>query len=177
VHLNLGRRGVLAGAATLLSALSPRNSAHADDLHPPSPVTTNPPTPLPALPLQTLAGAATTLQAHLGKPLVLNFWATWCIPCVTELPELDALAAAGTVTVIAVSADRTGLSAVGPFLAKHPLPHLTILLDHDSDVVHSAGVFGFPTTLIVDPSGHVRARLEGPAAWSGAAPLVIKLTS
>jgi thiol-disulfide isomerase/thioredoxin len=179
VHLNLGRRTALAGAATLLAALSPRNSARADsaDLHPPVPVTVNPPTPLPDLPLLTLAGATTTLKAYLGKPLVLNFWATWCIPCVSELPELDALAAGGTITVIAVSADRTGLAAVGPFLAKHDLSHATILLDHDSDVVHAAGVFGFPTTLIVDPSGHVRARLEGPAAWSTAAPIVTKLTS
>jgi thiol-disulfide isomerase/thioredoxin len=117
------------------------------------------------------------LASFRGKPVVLNFWATWCGPCVTELPELDKLAAGGAITVLAVSADRGGADRVKPFLAAHLLGHLTVMLDPDSDAVHAMGVFGFPTTLIVDAQGRLRGRLEGPARWSQAAGAIGKLTS
>jgi thiol-disulfide isomerase/thioredoxin len=130
----------------------------------------NPPAPLPALQFATLNGAAKTLADFRGKPVVLNFWATWCGPCVAELPELDRLAATdSSVTVVAVSTDRGGVAIVKPFLAAHGITHATILLDHDSDAVHALGLAGFPTTLLIDGDGKLRGKLEGPAGWGSAA--------
>ena len=180
MYLNLRRRGVLGAAATLLSALATRNSAWAEDvdLHSPDTIVAlKAPAALPDMSLHTLAGAGTSLKAYFGKPMVLNFWATWCIPCVAELPELDRLAATSDITVLAVSADRTGATAVDPFLKKHPLTHAVVLLDPTSDAVHAAEVMGFPTTLIIDASGRLRGRLEGPAQWSVAAAEVRRLTA
>jgi thiol-disulfide isomerase/thioredoxin len=179
VRVELSRRGVVLAGATLLAGVTARNSAYAQapDFEPLSTITpVTPPQALPELMVKTLAGAPAPLAAYRGKPVVLNFWATWCIPCVAELPELDKLAASGGITVLAVSADRRGADLVNPFLAKHAISHLTVLLDPGSDAVHAANVAGFPTTLILDGAGRVRGRLEGPAAWSGAADTVHRLT-
>ncbi|HTZ69156.1 MAG TPA: TlpA disulfide reductase family protein [Acetobacteraceae bacterium] len=173
----LGRLAVIGVAATLLAAIPPRKLAADEsvDLHSPdTAIAVSPPVALPDLALTKLDGGKTSLKAYLGHPVVLNFWATWCVPCVAELPELDKLAAQG-VTVLAVSADHTGAAAVKPFLAKHPLTHVTVLLDPGSDAVHQAQVVGFPTTLILDAAGRVRGRLEGPATWSTGAAVVKRL--
>jgi thiol-disulfide isomerase/thioredoxin len=180
VHANLTRRTLLAASATLLSAWDARNSARAEDVELHSVdtiVPVNPPATLPDLELHTLAGAPVELKSYFGKPLVLNFWATWCVPCVAELPQLDQLASDSSFTVLAVSADRNGAAAVTPFLAKHQMAHATILLDQGSDAVHAAGVVGFPTTLIIDAAGRVRGRLEGPATWSAGAAALRRLVS
>jgi thiol-disulfide isomerase/thioredoxin len=180
------RRTLLAAGATLTAAIYARKPAHGQDegpdqLRPLSAVTpVVPPGIVPAVSFKTLDGAVVGLDSFHGRPLVLNFWATWCVPCVKELPQLEQLAAsqpAHGVAVIAVSADRGGAAAVRPFLARHPLTHLQILLDPGSDAVHLLGTVGFPTTLIIDAAGRVRGRLEGPAAWGGAAGLVAKLTA
>jgi thiol-disulfide isomerase/thioredoxin len=168
-----------AGGATLLAGLNARNSARAAavDLKPSSAIVpVRPPGVLPDLSFKTPTGKPVGLAEFRGHPVVLNFWATWCVPCVAELPELDRLAASGALTVLAASADRRGMEVVGPFLAKHPLPHLTVLLDPASDAAHAVEVVGFPTTLIIDATGRLRGRLEGPAAWSGAGETVRKLT-
>jgi thiol-disulfide isomerase/thioredoxin len=168
------------GGPTLVAALTARNSAQAEapSFQPLSAIQVMlQPAPLPPMSFKTLDGMATTLAAHAGKPLVLNFWATWCIPCVAELPELDRLAAVGSITVLAASADRRGADVVKPFLAKQSLGHLTVLLDPSSDAVHVAGVAGFPTTLIFDAALRLRGRLEGPAAWGDAVDVIQKLTA
>jgi thiol-disulfide isomerase/thioredoxin len=170
---------VVAGGATLLAGLGACNSARAEgpDFQPFSAIAkVVPPAPAPDMALVGLDGSKAGLAAFRGRPLVLNFWATWCGPCVAELPELDKLAAGGRVGVVAVSADRGGAAMVAPFLKAHPLSHLTVLLDPKSEAVHAVGVVGFPTTLIIDAQGRVRGRLEGPAAWSGAADVVLGLT-
>jgi thiol-disulfide isomerase/thioredoxin len=170
---------ISAGGATLLAGLGARNSAQAEavDLKPPSAIVpVQPPGVLPELSFKNAAGQPVGLASFRGRPVVLNFWATWCVPCVAELPELDKLASTGAVTVLAASADRRGMDVVGPFLAKHPLPHLTVLLDPASDAAHAVEVVGFPTTLIIDAAGRLRGRLEGPASWSGAGETVRKLT-
>ena len=180
MNRKLSRRGVVLGGATLLAGMGQGNSAHAqaEDFQPLSAITVElKPAPLPGLRLRTLAGADVALDSFKGKPLVLNFWATWCIPCVGELPELDKLASSGAVTVLAASADRAGAAVVQPFLAKHPLAHLTVLLDPGSEAGHAAQVVGFPTTLIFDASLLLRGRLVGPAAWGGALETVRRLTA
>jgi len=169
----LKRRALLGACATVLGGTGLRKPARAQaaghvDMRPFSDIArTGAPRTLPAVSFKTLDGGVKSLADFAGRPLVLNFWATWCVPCVAELPELDHLSATDTaVRVVAVSADRTGAAAVRPFLAAHGLEHLTILLDPGSDAVHALGVFGFPTTLLIDSAGRLRGTLEGPAAWA-----------
>jgi thiol-disulfide isomerase/thioredoxin len=174
----IGRRGMLAVGASLVAGGIPRKSrADAPDFRPLSDIAVQKPEAAPNLPFTTLDGGHAALASFRGKPVVLNFWATWCAPCVAELPELDKLAAGGGITVLAVSADRMGAARVEAFLAQHPITHATVLLDPQSDAVHALQVPGFPTTLILDAAGRVRGRLEGPAAWGGAADVVARLTA
>lgn len=173
----IGRRGALAVGGNLLAAAWACNSARAQEMRPLSDVArVNPPGALPDLGFAGLDGGRVSLSAFAGKPLVLNFWATWCSPCVAELPDLDRLAASG-VLVLAASTDHGGAAVVRPFLAKHGITHAHVVLDSGNDAVHAAGVVGFPTTLVIDAHGRLRGKLEGPADWSGAAGLVGSLTS
>jgi len=130
----------------------------------------SPPRGLPNVGFGTVDGGRKTLSEFYGRPVVLNFWATWCVPCVAELPELDRLAETDPgLAVLAVSADRGGAAVVKPFLAAHGVSHATVLLDQGSDAVHVLGVVGFPTTLLIDAAGKLRGTLEGPASWGNAA--------
>ena len=138
-------------------------------------VPATPPATLPPAHFTTLDGAPRSLSDYLGKPLVLNMWATWCVPCVAELPELDRLAASGAVVVLAISADRGGAAAVKPFAAAHHLDHLTLLLDPGNEAVQALGVAGFPTTLLIGADGKLRGTLEGPAAWGDAGGVIAGL--
>ncbi len=177
----LTRRMLLTAATVSAASLGGKRAGAAEpqvDLRPLSDIVpAKPPTVLPAAALTRLDGTRTTLADYAGKPVVLNFWATWCIPCVAELPELDRLAEAGSVHVLAVSADRGGADAVRPFAAAHHLAHLTLLVDPGSDAVHAFGVAGFPTTLVIGADGRLRGTLEGPAAWGDGAAAIARLTS
>ena len=165
----LTRRTLLAATGTVLSA------APQVDMRPLSAIVrADPPKTLPAARFTTLDGAPKTLADYAGKPLVVNMWATWCIPCVAELPELDRLAASGTI-VLAVSADRGGAATARPFAAAHHLDHLTLLLDPGNEAVGALGVAGFPTTLLIGADGKLRGTMEGPAAWGDAGAAIAKL--
>ena len=123
---------------------------------------------LPELVFGTEDGSRRSLTEFRGQAMVLNFWATWCGPCVQEMPSLQTLATAlsGTgIVVLAVSADRAGASAVRPFLDAHGITRLPVLFDPESNGVHALGLSGFPTTLLVDREGRERGRLEGSANW------------
>jgi thiol-disulfide isomerase/thioredoxin len=130
----------------------------------------SPPGVVPDVTCTALDGATRHLLADWhGRVVVLNFWATWCIPCVAELPALDRLAAEEPgFAVLAVSADRSGAEVVSPFLKAHGIVHLTTLLDPHMAVGQAFGVAGFPTTLVIDAAGRLRGRLEGPADWASA---------
>ncbi len=103
-----------------------------------------------------------------GRPVLINFWATWCPPCRKEMPSLDALAASFPGHDFAVLPVATGKNSVEDILAFFEdidVSDLPILRDPDMDVARSFGVFGIPTTLILDRSGAVIARLSGDADW------------
>jgi thiol-disulfide isomerase/thioredoxin len=104
-----------------------------------------------------------------GKVVLLNFWATWCAPCVLELPTLDKLQAelgGAKFEVVAVSVDLRGIDKVGPFWKEKGYKHLAIRLDQRSAMMKAFGTRGLPTTFLVDHEGNVVGYLEGHADWA-----------
>lgn len=104
-----------------------------------------------------------------GKGVVLNLWATWCVPCVSELPSLAALArgvAGDGIVVLALSTDRGGAPVVQRFYASHAINGLDVWLDPKSAAAEALGLRGVPTTLLIDRQGREQARLEGAADWA-----------
>lgn len=127
--------------------------------------------PPPAIAYVTAKGDEATLADHKGKVVVLNFWATWCAPCVRELPSLDKLAAAlptDAFRVLALSTDRGGKKKAAPFLADLGIENLAADLDPKSKLARALGLRGMPTTYVIDRNGLVIAKLEGIAEWDSA---------
>ena len=133
--------------------------------------------PAPRTPLHALDGGVTDLGRFQGKVVVLNFWATWCAPCIAEMPALDRLMVASDpreLAVVAVSIDAEETRAVAPFLAAHGLRRLTVVLDpglrlgsRNPDRI-AAGAFplrGLPITYVIDRRGLVVGYLTGAAQW------------
>lgn len=114
------------------------------------------------------AGAESRLAELAGKVIVLNFWATWCAPCIRELPSLDRLAAAlpeEKFAVLALSTDRGGAKKAAPFLRKLEVKHIAADLDPKSALARKLGLRGLPTTFVIDAKGRVIAKLEGIIEW------------
>ena len=123
---------------------------------------------LPDFTFTDAEGKAHTVADFAGRGLVINLWATWCPPCVAEMPALDRLAAAlarENIVVLPLSSDRGGAPVVQAFYERVQLRTLRIWLDPRGAAGRVLGARGLPTTLIVDRSGRERARLEGDAAW------------
>ena len=120
--------------------------------------------PAPAVAFSDAAGRH-PLASYKGHYVLLNMWATWCAPCVAELPALTRLkAAVPGLTVLAVNMDRGPVDAAG-FLKTHNAAMLGSLRDTDITLMRSFGAFGLPTTVLIDPKGNVVGRAEGPATW------------
>ena len=116
------------------------------------------------------SGAATTLAAFKGKPVLVNLWATWCAPCVRELPTLDKLAAAraADLTVVAISEDLEGKKVVPPYLAKHGLKTLHPYHDPNNGLMMELKEASLPVTILYDAAGKEVWRVTGDMDWSGA---------
>ena len=194
----VARRAVLAGvggaaAASLAAAMLLRKPA-------PRIATLTPDTPAEAVRLQSLgalkpveppravpplsfvdaAGTTRRLGDDAGRGVVLNLWATWCAPCVAEMPSLAVLArqgAAAGLVVLPLSSDRGGAAVVERFYRAHGIVGLPVLLDPNGAATEALGARGLPTTLLIDRQGRERARLEGAADWAAAAalPMLIRL--
>ena len=124
------------------------------------------------------AGTQQTISAYRGKVVLLNIWATWCAPCRREMPTLDRLQArlgSSNFEVVALSIDRVGSGAVQAFYDETGVRHLASYLDRSGKSQHDLGVFGIPTTLLIDRDGHEVVRLIGPAEWD--APTMITFLS
>jgi len=111
------------------------------------------------------------LADYRGRILLINLWATWCRPCVQELPSLERLQSEfrGTdLAVVALSLDRDGWQTIAPFLAANGIDDLTVLADPDRTAVAAFGTDVLPSTYLVDREGRPTTRLVGEADWSAA---------
>ncbi|MDD9902245.1 MAG: TlpA disulfide reductase family protein [Rhodospirillaceae bacterium] len=128
----------------------------------------DPPQPAPETEVLTVAGEPVTLAAYKDKIVLVNFWATWCVPCVREMPSLDRLQAAfdkDKFLILAVSVDRGGAAKAVPFLKKHGIDNLTTLLDKRMKLASALRVAGMPTSFMLDRDGRVVGSLPGIAEW------------
>lgn len=116
--------------------------------------------PAPATELIMLDGDNLTLDEFAGRPVLLNFWATWCVPCRAELPALAAVAADHTeLAVIAVNMQEEAELA-GAFLDRIGVT-LPAALDQDGAIARSFGVVNLPTSILIGPDGTIVARHVG----------------
>ncbi len=124
---------------------------------------------LPEIRFFTPDNKARTIADYRGRGVVLNLWATWCGPCVAEMPTLNALATAvapSDIVVLPVSSDAGGAATVRAFYDSHGIEHLPVLLDPGGAITQAWQVPGIPVTVVFDRSGQPRARLVGGADWS-----------
>jgi thiol-disulfide isomerase/thioredoxin len=174
------RRALLAVAGTLAGASLVRKSWAEEELRSfaDALVATRPPKAVPPIRILTAGGATRTLADYAGQGVVLNLWATWCVPCVAEMPALDKLAAAlsgDRIAVLPLSSDRQGAKLVDAFFFTHGVRTLPVLLDPDGEAAQALGARGIPTTLIIDRAGREVGRTEGAIDWSAAAEGVRRL--
>ncbi len=129
-----------------------------------------------------LDGRPSSLADWRGKVVLLNFWASWCPQCRTELPMLDLLQSSldlARIQILAVSTDRAGRPAVDPYLKAFNLKHLVLGLDPDgslgrpmqsSDAPEAHGapftIYGMPMSYVIDPEGRICGYMIGAADWT-----------
>ncbi|HVI98206.1 MAG TPA: TlpA disulfide reductase family protein [Sphingomonas sp.] len=122
----------------------------------------------PAVSFTAPDGKAVTLADFKGKPVLLNLWATWCAPCVAELPTLDALAVqrGDALTVLTVSQDLDGKAKAVPFLKEKGIAHLPAYTDPKL-ALSLAYQANLPTTVLIDAQGREVWRVLGSMDWMG----------
>ncbi|MEE4205408.1 MAG: redoxin domain-containing protein [Erythrobacter sp.] len=126
--------------------------------------------PLPDFTVTDPEGNTLDLASLAGQPVLLNLWATWCAPCVVEMPMLDTLAAemAGELQVVTVSQDIRGAETVAPFFAERGFERLEPWLDPDSELAVRMSDGGqLPLTVLYDASGREVLRVAGGYEWDG----------
>ncbi len=126
------------------------------------------PKPVATVGFDDAQGRSRTLADFKGKVVLLNIWATWCVPCRKEMPALDRLQGAmggPDFEVVPVSIDRGGIEKVRAFYAEIGVRHLAMYLDVSGQAVRALGAVGLPTTLVIDRAGREVGRVIGPAEW------------
>jgi thiol-disulfide isomerase/thioredoxin len=128
----------------------------------------DPPLPAPETAFETVEGAPVTLAAFKDKIVLVNFWATWCLPCIKEMPSLGRLQAAfdkDEFLILAVSVDRGGAEKAVPFLKKLGVENLTTVFDKRMRLASALKIPGMPTSFLLDRKGRVMGSLPGIAEW------------
>jgi thiol-disulfide isomerase/thioredoxin len=131
------------------------------------------PKTLPALAFKDASGADRTLADWRGRTVLLNLWATWCVPCRKEMPALDALQAklgGADFEVVSINIDTRDVEKPRTWLKEVGIAKLGYYADNSAKVFQDlkavGKAFGMPTTLLVDPNGCELATLAGPAEWA-----------
>ncbi|HUB15962.1 MAG TPA: TlpA disulfide reductase family protein [Acetobacteraceae bacterium] len=171
------RRVMLAAGGTLAAAGWPRKP-RAQELKALGAVLqpVDPPVPAPDISFVDAGGRTHRLSEFRGHGMVINLWATWCAPCVAEMPSLAALSktlAPADIAVLPLSSDHGGAAAVEAFFRAHGITGLPVLLDPQGVAEQAFGVDGIPTSVIIDKQGREQARLSGSADWSTPAAVAI----
>lgn len=175
-HFLTGRRRLLAvaAAASAVQLTAPPASARAE-------VTarlargamarfkiTSPPKPVPDLEFLDADDRPMRLSNLNGKVRLINLWATWCAPCVSEMPSLDRLQAMlprDRFIVLPISLDGPTKPKVAPFYRDQNLDNLGIYFDKGKKAMSTLGVTLLPTSILIDPSGRELGRIEGDTDW------------
>lgn len=132
------------------------------------------PQPVPELRFQDGQGKPRALSEFRGKVVLLNIWATWCVPCREEMPALDRVQqklGGPNFEVVALSIDRGGAAAVRRFYEEIGIRALAVYVDPESEAVGKLRTVGVPTTLLVDREGREQWRKTGPEKWDDPAML------
>jgi thiol-disulfide isomerase/thioredoxin len=128
-------------------------------------------TAAPKLAFNDPKGNETSLAAFSGKPTLVNLWASWCAPCIKELPTLDRLARAegGKMNVIAISQDDAPHASVDAFLQTHKVQTLQSYQDPKSHLLYGMGAEVLPTSILFDANGREVWRYVGDQDWTSPA--------
>ncbi|MFM7084017.1 MAG: TlpA family protein disulfide reductase [Hyphomicrobium sp.] len=113
-------------------------------------------------------GVTRSLSDFRGKNILLNLWATWCVPCREEMPSLDRLQkdmGSDEFEVVALSLDRAGKHAAEKFFSEINIQNLRLYVDSTMKAGNALRAVGMPTTILIDKDGNERARMPGPARW------------
>ena len=127
-------------------------------------------TPKPVINVRYLTedGSRGDMEDFRGKLILVNLWATWCVPCREEMPTLDALQAelgSDRFEVVALSIDRAGSPVVRRFYDEIGVTNLKIYVDKTMLSMTALRTVGLPTTILIDAQGEELGRLVGPAEW------------
>ncbi|HYX47087.1 MAG TPA: TlpA disulfide reductase family protein [Sphingomicrobium sp.] len=128
-------------------------------------------TSAPKIAFNDSKGSETTLAAFAGKPTLVNLWASWCAPCIKELPTLDSLAKSegSKLNVVAISQDDAPHASVVAFLQAHKIATLQSYQDPKSKLLYGMGAEVLPTSVLFDSSGKEVWRYVGDQDWTSPA--------
>jgi len=133
--------------------------------------------PAPDFTFPGLDGKMVRLADYRGKVVLVNIWATWCKPCVDEMPSMEKLYhkfKGENFEILAVSIDEPGLKAVAPFMKQHNLT-FPALIDSEGAVKAVYGITGVPESFIIDKQGILIKKIVGPVNW--ATPIIFRFFS
>lgn len=117
----------------------------------------------PGLRVTTLDGKAFDLAAQRGKWVIVNYWATWCVPCIKEMPDISRFVAAhDNVTAIGLAYEDSEPADIKAFLAKHPVVYPIAQVTMDNPPRDFDEPRGLPTTYLISPDGKVAKHIVGP---------------